>query len=46
MKKALEWYEKASALQDNPELDARVAAFRQLAQIDPSWGEDYDGGDE
>ena len=43
MKKALEWYEKASALLDNPELDAKVAAFRQLADIDPNWGEDYDG---
>ena len=46
MKTALEWYTKASEVLDDPELDARVAAFRGLAEVDPSWGEDYPGTDD
>lgn len=45
MKTALEWYTKASKVLDDPELDRRVAAFQSLADVDPSWGEDYPGED-
>ncbi len=46
MKTALEWYTKASEVLDDPELDQRVAAFSSLADVDPTWGEDYPGEDE
>ena len=46
MKTALEWYTKASEVLDDPELDQRVMAFQRLANIDPSWGEDYPGEDD
>ena len=46
MKTALEWYTKASEVLDDPELDQRVMAFQGLANVDPSWGEDYPGEDD
>ena len=46
MKKALEWYEKAAEVMDDPEVEHRVMIFRNLAQIDPTWGEDYPGEDD
>lgn len=46
MKTALEWYTKASEVLDDPELDQRVMAFQSLANVDPSWGEDYPGEDD
>ncbi len=46
MQKALEWYEKAAEVMDDPEVKQRVMIFRDLAQIDPHWGEDYDGADD
>ena len=46
MKTALEWYTKASEVLKDPELDQRVMAFRSLADVDPTWGEDYPGEDD
>ena len=46
MKTALEWYTKASRVLDDPELDRRVMALQSLAEIDPSWEEDYPGKDQ
>ena len=46
MTKALEWYEKASEVLDDPELDARVMAFRQLKEIDPGFDREYDEVDD
>ncbi len=43
MKTALEWYTKASELLDDQELIMRVMAFQSLADIQPNWGEDYEG---
>ena len=45
MKTALEWYEKAAAALDDPELDRRVEVLRALAVTDPHWGEDFPGED-
>lgn len=45
MKTALDWYEKAAAALDDPELDRRVEVLRTLAATDPHWGEDFPGED-
>ena len=38
---AIEWYEKALEVMDDPELARKVITFKGLADIDPSFGEDY-----
>lgn len=42
MEKALEWYEKAAEILHDPDLDARVAVFKQMSEVDDSWGTDYE----
>lgn len=46
MKTAVEWYEKALEIIDDPELAQKTALFKQLADSDPGWGEDYPGEEE
>ncbi len=41
MSKAVEWYEKALEVLDDPDLIQRVMAFKPLADIDPHFAEDY-----
>ena len=46
MKKAVEWYEKALQIIDDPELAQKTAIFKSMADIDPSYGEDYPDDEE
>ena len=41
MKKAVEWYEKALEVIDDPELAQKTALFKTLADSDPKFSEDY-----
>ena len=41
MKKAVEWYEKALEVIDDPELARKTAMFKMLADADPGFDEDY-----
>ncbi len=41
MKTAVEWYEKALEKIDDPELAEKTAMFKTLADVDPTFGEDY-----
>lgn len=41
MKTAVEWYEKALEVIDDPELAQKTAMFKMMADADPSFGEDY-----
>ena len=41
MKKAVEWYEKALEVIDDPELARKTALFKMLADADPGFDEDY-----
>lgn len=43
MKTAVEWYEKACEVLDDPELAQKTAIFKSLADVDEHWGEDYPG---
>lgn len=46
MKKAVEWYEKALEVIDDPELAQKTAMFKMMADADPDFGEDYPESDE
>lgn len=46
MKTAVEWYEKALEVIDDPELERKTAIFKMLGENDEHWGEDYLGTDE
>ncbi len=41
MKTAVEWYEKALEVIDDPELAQKTAIFKDMAEWDPSFDEDY-----
>ena len=41
MGKAIEWYEKSLAVLPDPELAQKVEVFKQLAEIDPDFNDDY-----
>ena len=41
MKKAMEWYERALDVLDDPELAQKVQLFREMKEVDPEWGMDY-----
>lgn len=41
MKKAVEWYEKALELIDDPELEEKVIVFKHLSEVDPGFADDY-----
>lgn len=41
MKTALEWYEKALEVIDDPELEEKVAMFKEVCEEDEDWGEDF-----
>ena len=41
MKKAVEWYEKALEVIEDPELAQKTAMFKMMADADPDFGEDY-----
>ena len=41
MKTAVEWYEKALEVIDDPELEQKTMMFKMMADADPSFGEDY-----
>ena len=43
MKTAVEWYEKACEVLDDPELARKTAIFKSLADVDEHWEEDYPG---
>ncbi len=43
MKTAVEWYEKALEVIDDPELEQKTMIFKMMADSDPSWDEDYAG---
>lgn len=46
MKTAVEWYEKALTVIDDPELERKTAIFKMLGENDEHWGEDYLDTDE
>lgn len=46
MKTAVEWYEKALEVIDDPELERKTAIFKMIGESDEHWGEDYPGTDE
>lgn len=46
MKKAVEWYEKALEVIDDPELAQKTAMFKMMADADPDFGEDYPESDD
>ena len=46
MKTAVEWYEKSLDVLYDPEIERKVEAFKELAEIDPNYGEDYPEQDE
>ena len=41
MKTAVEWYEKALEVIDDPELERKTAMFKMIGENDEHWGEDY-----
>lgn len=43
MKTAVEWYEKALEVIDDPELERKTALFKMMGAADEHWGEDYPG---
>ncbi len=43
MKIAVEWYEKALEIIDDPELERKTALFKMMLQSDMTFGEDYEG---
>lgn len=43
MKKAVEWYEKACDVLDDPELAEKTKIFKSMSEFDEHWGEDYPG---
>lgn len=46
MKTATEWYGKALEAEYDPGLERRVDTFRQMSEIDPDWGNDYEESEE
>ena len=46
MKTATEWYGKALEAEYDPGLERRVDTFRQMSEIDPDWGKDYEESEE
>ncbi len=46
MKTAVEWYEKALKVIDDPELERKTALFKMLGENDEHWGDDYAGEEE
>lgn len=46
MKTAIEWYEKALEVIDDPELERKVMVFKTLGESDENFGEDYPEEDE
>ncbi len=47
MKKAVEWYEKACEVLDDPELKAKTEHFKMLADVDDNFDKDYpESGDD
>lgn len=46
MKTAVEWYEKALEVIDDPELARKAALFRQIGESRPDWDQDYAGVEE
>ena len=46
MKTAVEWYEKALEVIDDPELEQKVMMFKMLGESDEGFGEDYPEEDE
>ena len=46
MKIAVEWYEKALKVIDDPELARKTAFFRQVGENSPDWGQDFAGVEE
>lgn len=46
MKTAVEWYEKALEVIDDPELEEKTAIFKMIGENDEHWDEDYSGTDE
>lgn len=46
MKTAVEWYEKALEVIDDPELEQKTAFFKMIGEDDEHWGDDYSGIDE
>lgn len=43
MKTAVEWYEKALEVLDDPELARKTAMFKMMGEMTPGWDEDYPG---
>ena len=41
MKTAVEWYEKALEVIDDPELEQKTALFKMMGESEPDFGEDY-----
>lgn len=41
MSTAVEWYEKALEIIKDPELEQKVQTFKMMAEMDPSFAEDY-----
>ena len=46
MKTAVEWFEKALEIIDDPELERKTETFKMMADVDPEWGKDYDEADD
>lgn len=46
MKTAVEWYEKALEVLDDPELEHNVKVFKMIGKKDPGFGDDYPEVDE
>lgn len=46
MKTAIEWYEKALEVIDDPELEQKVMMFKMMGDMDEGFGEDYPEEDE
>ena len=46
MKTAVEWFEKALEIIDDPELERKTETFKMMADADPEWGKDYDEVDD
>ena len=38
---AIEWYEKALEVIDDPELEQKTALFKMMGESEPDFGEDY-----
>lgn len=46
MKTAVEWYEKALQVIDDPDLARKAAFFRQIGENNPDWNQDYPPADD